>query len=97
MKLIAALLLAIGISNAQAVEFATTSKGGGEIRLTNVPCKNQTSYVIYSYTKEGNSAYGCWFINGDMVHVTWSDGGNSIYPITRFYKVETNQPQGTQL
>lgn len=93
MKLITALLLSIGISNAYAVEYATVNKGGGEIRLTSVPCKNQTSWVLYSYTKEGNSSYGCWFISGDMVHVTWSDGGNSIYPTKYFSKVK----EGAQL
>lgn len=96
-NLIAAVLVATSIS-AQAVEFSAPNKAGGEIRLTDVPCKNGTSYVLYSFSSSGGASYGCFFINGDMVHISWNDGTNGIMPTGYFKKVNaTPTNKGTQL
>lgn len=96
-NLITALMLSIGIQTAYATEYAATNKGGGEMRLTEVPCKNPNMSIIYSFSKTGQAMYGCWFYKDQMVHVTWSDGDSSIFPAESFREVKKTKPQGVTL
>ena len=86
MKLITALLLAIGISMAHAQEFYAKNAGGGQIRLTmaNCPEKGQNWFVSYIMSPNGKALYGCWALISDNIHVTWDDGDKRIYPAAAF-------------
>lgn len=94
MKLITALLLAIGIPVAQAQEFSSPNKGGGEIRLTYQVCKGNTErpFVAYYKAADGRAGYGCWSWISDSIHVRWNDGDNRIYDPKLFYEVPGTAP-----
>lgn len=96
-NIITTLMLAISISTAYATEYAAPNKGGGEIRLTEVTCKNPSMSVVYSFLSNGRGMYGCWFLKDQMVHITWSDGDSSIFPAANFREVKTTKPQGVQI
>lgn len=102
MKLITALLLAIGISVAQAQEYSAATKAGGEVRLTYQPCANNTArpFVAYVRGPDGSAIYGCWAWISDSIHVRFSDGDNRIYDYKLFYEVPGTAPKtkkGTDL
>lgn len=101
MKLITALLLAIGISVAQAQEYSSPNKGGGEIRLTYGKCTSKDRpFVSYYKAPDGRAGYGCWALIGESIHVRWNDGDNRIYDANLFYEVPGTRPEskkGTNL
>lgn len=91
-RLFIAALLAISASLAHAnTEFSMPNESGGEIRLTTAKCTDrgrESWFILYAYSAKGTAIYGCWFANGGLVHVSWSDGTTSIFKATNFTPVK---------
>lgn len=90
--IIAALLCAPHIANAEA--WAATSKGGGQIVITDTECYfNGKPYKSmkqsYVRTTAGQTLYGCWAYIDPLVHVVYEDNTTYTYPLTAFEKLET--------
>ena len=80
-----ALILAFLSACASADTIATLeNKGGGLIVLTDVICRNESGYYVYSQQPSAATQFGCWWSDDSMVHVTWSDGDVWSYPISHF-------------
>lgn len=84
MKAAIAIALAIIASNAVADSWSLPNTGGGEIVITNRPCKGYKNLLAaYAYT---GRAYidACWTIIDNKVHVVFEDGERRVYEVAEF-------------
>ena len=82
-KLTLTLLLACMGAHADTVGMVN-NKGGGVIVLTDVSCKTESGYYVYSQLPNAPTQFGCWWSDDAMVHITWSDGEFRSYPLNAF-------------
>lgn len=77
---VAVILLALPAQASEYEEMTLANDGGGEIVLTNLPCKDRQSLLLaYTYTEGGNYESGCWTLLKDKVHVIWKNGVRRVY------------------
>lgn len=82
-KLLIALMLASSFAYADTA--ATTGNGNGGITvLTDIPCTQAGSFIVYAQNPKSSTFYGCWWSDDMMVHVTWQDGDIRSYPLSIF-------------
>ncbi len=85
------LLLSLNV-HANGVIAETTNDGGGQIVLTDIPCKTQPNTMIaYSYLKNGRSMLACWASDDKRVFIKWPDDDLTSYPLEIFIPV--NKPK----
>ena len=94
--LLAVLLAGLSIS-VLADSYATPNKNGGEIVITDKPCKGYKNLrYAYSYSDTGKTFSGCWSLIDDRVHLIYDDGTVYTYSAESFYKKSTDK-KGTAL
>ena len=81
MQLIKAFIFVAACSAANAATIATApTKDGGEIRLTDTPCKGYPSLLRATITTSNNKLItGCWALLDGLVIVAWDDGDRTSY------------------
>lgn len=74
-------LILMLISAACFAETVATSEnqGGGLMVLTDIPCKDKRTFVVYSQQPRTKTITGCWFTDDQFVHVVWQDGDFRSY------------------
>ena len=82
-KLLICLALWCGLANADIIA-TLKNKAGGLIILTDVKTDKCKNGVAYSYGSSNTTYWGCWFTDELMVHVRWTDGETTAYPIENF-------------
>lgn len=77
---IAAILYALSVSATAATIATAATKEGGEIRLTDTPCKGYPSLLRATITTSNNKLItGCWALLDGLVIVAWDDGDRTSY------------------
>lgn len=85
---VAALLLIAG--TARAGTFAVSeNEAGGQIRLTDIACKDGGKIVMSTSSGGQVKLYGCASLDGDSILVAWSDGDLSVFPLTGWQPVNS--------
>ena len=79
-KLFLSLILAVSPVLADTVATMTNDNGGIMV-LTDVPCKGDSGYHMYSQSPNFRTLFGCWWSDSSMVHVSWTDGEVRSYPL----------------
>lgn len=91
-KLFLALALVLQICNAETIA-TQPNVAGGMIVLTDVKCKTGKSMVAYGTTKDGQTSFGCWFLDDNFVFIRWDDGTVRTYPFD-VWQMRDTQPTG---
>lgn len=90
-KLLLTLLLAASAAHAEIIA-TMPNKAGGLIYLTNnVTDKCRPLRAMFANSKDGNSLWGCWFLDEVVIHVKWNEGGTSAFPVEAFTIVKKNK------
>ena len=85
-KLIIALAIFASVAHAEIIA-VLRNRAGGTIALTDVSTQKcgSTSRAAYSTSPSNETAWGCWFLDDLMVHITWLDGKTWSYPVESFH------------
>jgi hypothetical protein len=84
-KFLMCLMLCAGMAHADIIA-TLRNKAGGLIVLTDVSidrCKNYAG-TAYATGSDSKTTWGCWFSDDLMVHVRWTDGDTTAYPLENF-------------
>ena len=84
-KILPVLLLWCSVAHADIIA-TLKNRAGGVIVLTDVPtdrCKNYAG-TAYATGSDSKTSWGCWFSDDLMVHIRWTDGDTTAYPIENF-------------
>ncbi len=84
-KLLIFLALWCGLANADIIA-TLRNRAGGLIVLTDVSIDRCKNYAGTAYTtgSDSKTSWGCWFSDDLMVHIRWTDGDTTAYPIENF-------------
>ena len=103
-KLLLALLAVSSLANAKGVAFFN-NQAGGKVVITDEVCKNKEGKVYeglwraYMYTSSGETDEGCFYVEDDVVRLSWAGSGNERkYPLnifTLYEKQKTSKPKPT--
>jgi hypothetical protein len=78
-KLLLGLLLISSLVQAEILATAP-NRANGLMYFTNTHCSGKGEYwkVIYSTFNGGSTTFGCWIYDSGMIHILWSETGNTI-------------------
>lgn len=78
-KLILSLCFISNLVCAEIIAIAP-NRANGIMYFTDTQCARKGSYwkVIYSTFNNGSTTFGCWIYDDGMVHILWSESGNTI-------------------
>lgn len=79
-KLILSIFLVATTAGAGTVAMMKNN-AGGVIVLTDVKC-DKKSNIVYANAGNGQTSFGCWFIDENFVFVRWNDGEVRTYPFS---------------
>jgi hypothetical protein len=86
------LVLALIAGNCLAETIATSpNQSGGLFVLTDVKCSSEPGLVAYTTKPNSNTAFGCWFVDENFVHINWKNVGLRSYEINGWNMV--NKPK----
>ena len=82
-KILLSLSLVFSFCNAATIGISTNQVGGSVV-LTDVPCKDKKTWLVYTTSPYSSTLFGCFFWDDSFIHVIWSDGTTRSYPFNGF-------------
>lgn len=82
-NIIYAILLAASICQAETLA-TSPNQSGGLFVLTDVKCTKKPGLIAYTTSPDNPTAFGCWFVDDNFVHINWDNVGVRSYDFSNW-------------